>query len=228
MALPPIAFRPAVGKDRFVRAAISGVSGSGKTHTALLAAKALSKVGILVIDSENGNSSIYAAAVPHDVYTLETHSPAMYMATLQAAAGKYDVVVIDSMTHEWNGKGGVLEIVDQIGKFKGWIEATPMHNRFLDAITRYPGHVVATVRCKMDISVEDKDGKKVITKLGTGLVQRDGIENEFDVVLMMADDETATPFKKYRSTMPARTWPMPRTEVPQFLADLASSYRVPT
>jgi hypothetical protein len=58
-----------------------------------------------------------------------------------------------------------------------------------------------------------------------GLIQRDGIENEFDVVLMLNDDEKATPYKKYRSTMAPIEWPLARTAIPEFLADLAASYR---
>jgi hypothetical protein len=224
----PIAFKPALSKDRHLRACISGVSGTGKTHTALLAAQALCGPGdkILVIDSENGNSSIYAKLVPHDVYTLDTYSPTMYCRVLEAAGGAYKAVVIDSISHEWNGKGGILEIVDSLGKFKGWVTATPMHNLFLDAITRYPGHVIATSRCKMDLSITDGEGgRKVITKLGMGLVQRDGIENEFDVVLMLTDDAKATPYKNYRSPMAPIEWPLERSAIPGFLTDLAASYR---
>jgi hypothetical protein len=230
----PILFRPATSKDRNLRVCISGISGSGKTYTALLVAKALTdselaKPPLLVLDTEQGNSSIYAREVPHDVYTMEgSFSPVQYQKVLEAAGGKYGVVVLDTISPEWEGDGGVLQIVDSIGKFKGWQTGTPMHNAFLNALVRYPGHIIATSRCAMDHVVEKdaKSGETSIRKVGLGLTQRKGVEHEFDVVLMLDDRGMATTYKNFRSTMPnPPKFPMPREEIPGFLVTLGRWYR---
>jgi AAA domain len=73
------------------------------------------------------------------------------------------VLVIDSISHEWNGAGGMLEIVDSIVKrnksgnsFTAWGEATPRHNRLIEAIVSSRLHVIVTMRAKTEYSI-DKD-----------------------------------------------------------------------
>ncbi len=99
-------------------------------------------------------------------------------------------MVIDSLSHAWMGKGGALEQVDNAAKrsqskntFGAWREVTPRHNSMVDAIIRFPGHVIATMRSKTEYVLEKDDrGKSVPRKIGIQPVQRDGLEYEFDVV----------------------------------------------
>ena len=104
------AFRPAVRAKVKARMAIDGPSGSGKTYTALTAASAFSPAGrIAVIDTERGSASLYSDIFTFEVLELDYFDPINYVMAIQAAedAG-YEVIVIDSLSHAWEGEGGRL------------------------------------------------------------------------------------------------------------------------
>ena len=185
-------FQKAVRKRAKLRLALTGPSGSGKTYGALMIAKGLSGK-IAVIDSEHGSASLYSHLCDFDTLELTPpYSPERYIEAIRAAerAG-YDVIVIDSTTHEWSGSGGCLEINEHTAqaKFRGntwsaWNETTPRHRAFIDAMLQSPAHIIATGRSKTETSQEDAgNGKKKVVKLGMKTEQRDGFEYEFTAVL---------------------------------------------
>lgn len=187
-------FKKAVKSESRLRMALVGPSGAGKTFTALRFAAALSKRRIAVIDTERGSASKYADRFDFDCLDLETHHPDRFCDAINAAVGggEFDLLVIDSLSHAWMGRGGALEQVDnEAAKIKGnsfgaWKNVTPMHNRLVDTIVSAPLHVIATMRSKSEwLQDVDERGKKVIRKVGTQAVQRDGMEFEFDVVADM-------------------------------------------
>lgn len=181
-------FQKAARKQAKLRLGVAGPSGSGKTYGALLIAAGLGG-RIAVIDTERGSASLYSDLVEFDTLELTPpFSPERFIEALGAAAeAGYDVCVIDSITHEWDGSGGCLEINETIAhaKFRGntwaaWNETTPRHRGFIDAILQSPMHVVATMRSKTE-TVQGEDKK--VKKLGMKNVQRDGTEYEFSAVL---------------------------------------------
>ena len=188
-----------------LRLAVQGPSGSGKTYGALMLAKGLGGK-IAVIDTERGSASLYAdlKGMPEfDVLDLEApYTPEKYIEAIHAAEAEgYDVLIVDSMTHEWEGQGGCLELVDQIAraKFRGntwsaWSELTPRHRKFVDAMLQSKCHIIATMRSKTEtVQTENDKGKKVIQKLGMKAIQRDGMDYEFTVVFdLLADGHFAT------------------------------------
>jgi hypothetical protein len=174
--------------------AIDGPPGSGKTYTALRFAHALGG-RVALIDTENGSASKYAGDAPDgiqwdfDALLLSNYAPTEYTAAIEEAGREgYAVLVIDSLTHAWSGKGGALEIKDRQGgnSFTAWKNVTPLHNRLIEAILVSPSHVIATLRSKIDYVIEeevDERGRKkaVPRKVGMAPVQRPGTEYEFDV-----------------------------------------------
>ena len=184
-----MAFQKATKKQARLRLALIGPSGSGKTYTALRTATALGK-RVAVIDSERGSASKYASLFDFDTMDLEHFAPKSYVAAInEAEKAGYDVLVIDSLSHAWMGKGGALEMVDAAAarnrgdKFSGWRDVTPEHNALVDALVRCKCHVVVTMRAKTEYVMEkDERGKTSIKKMGLAPVQRDGVEYEFDVV----------------------------------------------
>ena len=186
-----LTFKRATRQQSKLRLALIGVSGSGKTWTALTLAKYLGK-RIAVIDSENGSASLYAGdAADFDVLCLDTFAPRTYVAAIHAAeqAG-YDVIIIDSLSHAWMGKDGALEMVDKAAKrsrsgnsFTAWRDVTPEHNALVDAMVRCQTHLIVTMRSKTEYVVQDgPNGKKTPEKIGMAPVQRDGLEYEFTLV----------------------------------------------
>lgn len=184
-----LTFERATKHEARARIALVGPSGSGKTYTALVFAAELGQP-VALVDTERRSASKYADLFTFDALNLDTFAPASYIAAIDAAAAAgYPVLVIDSLSHAWMGRGGLLEQVDNYGRahggnsFAGWRDATPQHNALVDAILTYPGHVIVTMRVKTEYVVERDDrGKSVPRKVGLAPVQRDGLEYEFDVV----------------------------------------------
>jgi hypothetical protein len=195
-----MSFAPATREKTKLKMCIAGPSGGGKSYSSLRLAHAMVAAGlgtkIAVIESEAGKIKKYAGYIvdgikwAFDVCVLESFSPQEYTAKLELAHRMgYDIVIIDSISHEWQGKGGALEIVDKVqgaNKFAGWKTVTPMHNSFVDTVLRLPVHVIATCRSKMGYVMEETtkaDGKTVTVpkKIGLEPMQRGGIEYEFEI-----------------------------------------------
>jgi len=195
-----LTFTKAVRKKSKLRLGITSPSGGGKTYGALLLAKGLGG-RIALVDTENGSASLYSGmeGMPDfDVLELKApYSPERFIEAIHAAeAADYDVLIIDSLTHEWSGVGGCLELVDQVAKsrFKGntwsaWNEVTPRHRALLDAILQSPCDIIATMRSKTETAqTEGPNGKKQVVKLGMKAEQREGAEYEFTIVLDLVHD----------------------------------------
>lgn len=184
-----IQIRKAERKQAKLRVGLSGPSGSGKTYSALLIARGLATSWdkVCLIDSENGSGELYSDLGAYNVLQLEApFTPESYIATIKAAedAGM-EVIVIDSISHEWEGKGGCLELNDILAasKYKGntwsaWSEITPRHQRFIESVTTSKCHIVTTVRNKIDTVMGDD---KKVKKVGTKEITREGFEYELTV-----------------------------------------------
>ncbi|MCY1699712.1 ATP-binding protein [Lelliottia sp. SL45] len=182
-------FEKAMRKKAKLRLALTGPSGSGKTYSALTIAKGMGG-SIAFIDTEKGSASLYSNEFDFDVLELEPpFTPERFIAAIGTAeSAGYDIVIIDSMSHEWNGVGGCLEELDVIAKAKfksnshaAWSEITPRHRKFLDSILRTKMHVIATMRSKTETA--QMEGSRKVQKLGLKSEQRDGVEYEFTTVL---------------------------------------------
>jgi hypothetical protein len=190
-----------------------GVPGSGKTFTALSIASRLVPGGrVAVIDTEQGSAKLYSwiddSKVPpvgrfvFDMLCLTEFSPSTYVGAITAAGNAgYDVIVVDSLSHAWNSKGGALEMASTIAKrsksgntFNAWGEVTPEHNKMVEAILRSPAHVIVTMRVKAEYAVEkdERTGKSVPKKIGMAPIQRGDLEYEFDVVGDLNNDHAMT------------------------------------
>lgn len=189
-------FTKATRKKSKLRLAITGPSGSGKTMGALNIARGLGG-RIAVIDTEQGSASLYSHLCDFDTLELTPpYSPERYREAIAAAdAEGYDVLIIDSASHEWNGIGGCLEINEQLAqaKFRGntwsaWNETTPRHRKFIDAMLQSRMHIICTGRSKTETVQTEDNGRKKIVKLGMKTEQREGFEYDFTVVLDMTHD----------------------------------------
>lgn len=210
-------FTRAIRKRARLRLALAGPSGSGKTFGALTIAKGLGG-RVAVIDTERGSASLYSHLMEFDTLEMAPpYSPERFIEAIKAAEGAgYDVIVVDSITHEWNGSGGVLEIVDNIAKasrsgssYNAWNDGTRRHRAFIDAMLHSSAHVIATMRTKAAYVQEknDKTGRTEIKKVGMAPEQRDGVEYEFTVVLDIVNDSNIASASKDRTglfTTPAR------------------------
>ena len=193
-------------KKAKIRLGLSGPSGFGKTYSGLLIAKGL--VGdwskIALIDTENGSGELYSDLGDYNVVTLEApYTPERYIQAIKICeqAGM-ECIIIDSITHEWDGEGGCLDIQTQLGgRYQDWAKVTPRHNAFIQAILTSSSHIITTVRRKQDYEMSEVNGKKIVQKVGTKEVTREGFEYELTMNLEFVNDKHLAKASKDRTSL---------------------------
>lgn len=219
-----MAFQKAVKRESKLRMSLSGPAGAGKTWTALtLATRMANGEQFAVLDTERGSASKYADDFSFDVMELDSFDPRNYVKAIhEAEDAGYGVLVIDSLTHAWNGTGGLLDIVDAIAKrkysgntFAAWKDATPLQNALIDAITASKLHIIVTMRSKQEYESgkNEKTGRAEVKKLGMAPIQRDGMEYEFDIVADMDIDNNMIIQKSRCSKLSGQIIPKPDGKV---------------
>lgn len=191
-------FKKATKKNAKLRLALFGVSGGGKTFSALRLAKGIGGK-IAVIDTEHGSASKYSDRFDFDVCELEKPSINNILMCMEQAKG-YDVLIIDSLTHAWNE---LLQDVDKIAKAKyggnswsAWSDGNKKQTELVEAILKFPGHIIATMRAETNwtTTVNDK-GKVMPVRIGEAPKQGKQIEFEFDMLMQISQEHEAVVLK---------------------------------
>lgn len=191
-------FQKATKAKSKLRLALFGVSGGGKTYSALRLAKGIGGK-IALIDTEHGSASKYADRFDFDVCDLEKPTINNMLMCMEQAKG-YDVLIIDSLTHAWNE---LIQEVDKIAKAKyggnswsGWADGNKKQTELINAILSFPGHVIATMRVETNwtTTVNDK-GKMMPIRIGEAPKQGKQIEFEFDMLMQISQDHQAVVLK---------------------------------
>ncbi|MER1957901.1 MAG: AAA family ATPase [Solibacillus sp.] len=104
-----------------------------------------------------------------------------------------EVIVVDSLSHQWQGEGGVVETHGgmQGNSFQNWGKLAPQSSGLVKALTTQDVHVITTLRVKSDYVIELVEGKNVPKKVGMKPIQKDDMEYEFDTVFSIDMDHTA-------------------------------------
>ena len=224
-------FRHATKEQAKLRLALYGPPGSGKTYTSLALAQAVG-TKVAVIDTEHGRASKYADFFTFDVIELDSFQPQLYVEGIHAAEGAgYDVLVVDSLSHAWSGKGGLLEQVDEFAKrspsqntFIAWKQGTPIQNAMVEAINGCSMHIICTLRSKIHYTMETNDrGKQEPKRIGLEPIQREGMEYEFDITGQM---NAAHEWVIEKTTCPAlvdKVIPKPGAETAKIILDWLNS-----
>lgn len=187
-----MAFVKAKKEKIWTKVLLGGPSGSGKTYSALrlatgLAAKCGS--GIAAIDTEAGRIKYYANEFDFDEMQLEEpFTPEQYIKAIdEAVEAGYKVLIIDSISHEWNY---CVDIHDKMtgNSWTNWGKITPRHDAFMEKMLQSPIHIIATVRGKDEYVLEEKNGKQTPKKVGLGYKQRDGIEYNYTATFNISQD----------------------------------------
>lgn len=208
--------RKAEKYNSYLKLAFAGLAGSGKTCTALETATHLSEKGIALIEADYTYAADkYAKATPedpgfgycfdkiemalddNDVDIEKPYNPKRFIEAIKAiyATGQYDVLIIDGLSSEWEGSGGVLEWVDQLKKGDlsktrdAWSVATPEHRKLFTYLLRIRMHVIVTMRAKKEtIVVTDERGSKV-KKMVLDVIQREDVPYLFDVLAFLEEKQ---------------------------------------
>jgi hypothetical protein len=191
-------FLKASRKKCTMKLSIQGPSGAGKTLGALRVAKGLTGnlEKVAVIDTENGSSHLYSQIGGYSVLSMEApYSPEMFIDAINTAikAG-FECIIIDSLSHEWFGSGGILDIHSHMegNSFTNWSKLTPRHNALIQTIVNAPVHIIATLRSKTEYVIQQKNGKSIPEKVGMKAIQRDDSEYEFTIAFEVNKYHLAT------------------------------------
>jgi hypothetical protein len=177
-----------------LKVGFSGPSGFGKTYSALLMAYGMCGdwTKIAVIDSENGSASLYSNLGEFNTINLDPpFTPERYIEAIKTCedAGM-EVIIADSITHEWDGEGGCLEIYEQLGgRYQDWSKVTPRHRKFVNKILQTDTHFITCVRKKQDYDMVKDGNKTKVVKVGMKEVTREGFEYELTLNLDLANDK---------------------------------------
>ena len=192
--------RKALRKQAKIKLALQGSAGSGKTFSALLLASGMTVwPKIAVIDTENHSADLYAHLGEFNVLQLsKPFSPERYISAIEICEQEgMEVIIIDSITHEWEGSGGILDIHGNMpgNSFTNWSKITPRHNAFVQKILESPCHIICSIRTKTDYVLSEKNGKMVPEKVGMKGITRDGMDYEFTIVFDLDLKHNATASK---------------------------------
>lgn len=172
-------FRPAVRESVGLLIGLAGGTGSGKTYSAMRLAKGIAgDKKFAVIDTEAGRAKHYADEFNFDHGDLmPPFSPNNYADAIMAAdkAG-YPVIVVDSMSHEWAGDGGVLDMAEaeldrmagndykkrEACKMASWIKPKGQHKHMVQKLLQVRAHLILCFRAEQKIEMVKQDGKLVI------------------------------------------------------------------
>ena len=182
--------------------ALIGASGSGKTKSAIRLARGLTGNGrVTIIDTENKRSAFYADDwKPWRFKAIDLRpdfTPERYInAAEQAIEDGCEALIIDQISFEWAGTGGILEQVgeaEEKNAFSKWRVPSKIHKEFVDYLTGIKVPNIITMRAKEQYEmIVDEKGRMTPKKMGLGPIQRDGIEYEFPFVFLLNYAHAAT------------------------------------
>jgi hypothetical protein len=195
-----VEFKKALRENVPLLLGFAGGTGSGKTYTAMLVARGLSGgKRFAVIDTENGRSKHYADLFDFDILEIDApFTPAKYADAVTAADSKgYLAIIVDSMSHEHAGEGGLLDMhdaeiaaaiarakkygddrpaykIEQAHKMAAWIKPKGEHKKMMQRLLRMKAHVILCFRAepKVEMVKNDKGRLEVVPK--ASLVGLDG------------------------------------------------------
>ena len=189
--------QPAVRQGARLVIGLAGTSGSGKTYTALQLAEGLAggdpgKVGLL--DTENGRGGLYGDILtgPFLMAQLDApFSPARYAQAIdEFEAAGVDVLVIDSVTHEWEGLGGCIDISEKhaMRGRANWAKAKREHNTFMSRLLASDMHIIVCIRAREKVRMEGTGSDMKVIPLGIQPAQEKNFMFEMTASLLMFDE----------------------------------------
>lgn len=209
--------RPFVRENEHVLIALAGPSGGGKTKSAIRLARGLAEGGkIGLIDSEMGRARHYADGDTSIIYgrLSPPFAPDAYMAAVaEVAKAGATVIIVDSMSHEWQGEGGVLEWqeaeLDRMAgkdwdkrervKFTAWIKPKTMHKKMMGRFLQCPAHLIFCLRAeeKVKPGKDPQTGKTIVIPLGWVPICEKNFMYEMTASFVLSDtkDHLPTPIK---------------------------------
>lgn len=224
-------FQKATRSQVFLKLAITGVTGSGKSMSAIRLAKGLIEPGqrIAFEDTENDSASLYADLTIAQCRAMKI--PAQEIEELMEASRLFDVmpitppylsehfadgidsavsagygaIIMDSASHFWKGILTYKDQIDSHGKgnsYTNWKQADAKFDPVIERVLQSKIHVIFCMRSKQDYAQTEENGKKVIKKLGLAPIMRENLEYEFTTVFDIGLNHSAVASKDRSGMFP--------------------------
>jgi len=205
-------FRAAIREQVGLLIALVGASGSGKTMSAMKLAEGIVGKGnrFCVIDTEARRALHYADMFQFDYAELhEPFTPEAYTEAIKAAdAAGYKAIVVDSMSHEWAGEGGVLEMSEaelqrmagddwkkrEACRMAAWIKPKMSHKKMVQRLLQVKAHLIMCFRSEEKVKMEkDANNKTVIVPIGWQPICSKELPYEMTASFLLTPDAPGMP-----------------------------------
>lgn len=251
--------RPMQDVQTHLRALFFGAAGAGKTTSALGVGLGLTinaerpegdATRVCLLDSERGSAAKAGrdldlpfqhaevmdfarfASAGRGEPPITGNDPRIYTLAIGALAPHFDVLVVDSLTHAWDGALGLVDVAAQ--KFggnshKAWSVVTPIWQALLDVLLTAPCHIIGTARART--IWEDQrgsNGKSQPVAVGVQPELRKGAEYEFDIVAQMDAAHDANIMKARSTRFDGQTIPRPGPDFGRALGEWVAGGGEPT
>lgn len=235
MAKFDFSFENAVREDVYIKIFLTGVSGSGKSFSALRLATGMAdeiehikgkRPPIVMFNTESSRGLYYANEFEYSVFPKknqnlkqEDFTTQLYIDWINYTAeavnkndGVEPILIIDSATPAWDSMKAQQQKMG--GAFRDWMRANPIWNEFKRSVVNSKAHIICCARSKTSWEIDTDDrGKKTIRKLGIGSDMRDGFDYEFTCCFMIDNQTHAASADKDNSHLfENRTVEKPLTE----------------
>lgn len=210
-------FRPAIRAQVGLLIGLAGASGSGKTFSAMRLASGITEPGkkFAVIDTEARRSLHYADMFNFDICDLHPpFRPGNYTdAIIAADKAGYKVIVVDSMSHEHAGEGGICdwqeEELNRMGgddwkkreacKMAAWIKPKMEHKKMVQRLLQVKATLILCFRAEEKVKMEkvrdEQTGKEktAIVPIGWQPICEKNLPYELTVSFLLTPDAPGMP-----------------------------------
>ena len=219
-----------------------GFTGTGKTESALRLAHGIRRVTggrVILADCDNGRGLHFCrgpkALFPETAYVdfRAPHNARDYTALLEQMAREQGVLVIDNMSAEHDGEGGLLDtkeaaMFDSEGRYKdgrsavAWNEAKSPHKHMVRAFVRVNRHlpIVVTWRAaeKLDWTHKNDRGKTEPVSHGEMPIGSRDLPFEMTATYLLPVGSRGTP-----CLVPKEKGEQMMTKIPRWFSDIVKS-----
>ena len=201
-------FKPGVREAVGLLIGLIGSSGSGKTMSAMRLATGIVGPGnkFAIIDTESRRALHYADQFQFDHCELSApFRPTSYAETIKTAdTAGYKAIVVDSVSHEWAGEGGILDWQEEelnrmagndyqkreACKMAAWIKPKMSHKQMIQRLLQSKAHLILCFRAEEKIKMaKDATGKMQIIPQGWQPVCSKEMPYELTVSFLLHSDK---------------------------------------
>lgn len=193
-------FVPAENTTAYLKAALMGAQGSGKTYTAGLIASGLHKLlvskglmsqkePVFMCDTETGANWLIPMFRANGIELMVDRSRAFadLVEDVRTASAKKGIIIIDSVTHYWNELKQAY--LDQRGRseltFRDWDPLKRIWQQFTDLLVNGTCHIIMCGRLAWEYEWEEIDQKRELVKRAVKLRAEGETGYEPSLLLLM-------------------------------------------